>query len=61
MRVPHRHPQPAMAQQLGDRTQRRAFHHQPGCEGVSQVVPAEVGDAGGLERGVNALLTSCTG
>jgi len=52
MRVAHHHPQPAVAEELGDRTQRRAFHHQPGRKRVPEIMPGEVGNAGELERRV---------
>ena len=34
MRIPHRHPQAAMAEELGHGSKRRALHDQPRGEGV---------------------------
>ncbi|MCX6545909.1 MAG: hypothetical protein NTV05_16040 [Acidobacteria bacterium] len=45
-----------MAEQFGDRPKGRALHHEPRREGVPQVVPGEVLDLCGFERGVEAVL-----
>ena len=45
-----------MAEQLGDAAERGAAHHQPRREGVPEVVPGEVFDAGELQGGAEAVL-----
>jgi len=56
VRVAHRHLQRLVAEQLGNGTQLGAAHHQPGREGVPQIVKAEVFEEGVLDRRVKAPL-----
>ena len=48
MRIPERHADVGVPEQLLDRPDVYPLHHEVGCEGVAEVMPAEVLNAGAL-------------
>ena len=57
MRITHGHLHRLVSEQLADRADRRATHHEPGRERVTQVMPPEVLDA----RVLAIAMTGSTG
>jgi hypothetical protein len=54
--VAHHHPQALVAEQFRDGAKAHPGHDQPGGEIVPEVVPREIVDLGGPERGVERVL-----